>query len=92
MNIKAAIFIVLCSFNSVTLSMPHHHPKHTKIEIDSRDECKKDIERQDSDESNDDNNQKKCCNSSNKLKIALVGLATTTVTAIVALVIHFTKC
>lgn len=33
-----------------------------------------------------------CCNSSTKLRVALVGLASTTITAIVALIIHFTNC
>lgn len=49
-------------------------------------------ESRDSVQPENDNAPKKCCQSSNKLRIALVGLASTTIVAVVTLVIHFTKC
>ena len=34
----------------------------------------------------------KCCNSSTKVKLALIGLGSTTVSSVIALIVHILQC
>lgn len=43
-------------------------------------------------ENSDDKPDPKCCNSSNKVKLALIGLSATTITAVTTLIVQLYRC